>query len=93
MKIKILLGALMFLLFSATADAQHYRHHGGHRGGYSRGYHRRPGVVVVTPPGPRVVVRRGGYGPRHRGYYGRGYRRGYYGGRPHRGYYRHGRRY
>lgn len=89
MKIKLLLAALLFILFSAeAANAQHSH---GYRG---RGYHRSSGVVVVTPPAPRVVIRTGpGY--RSRGYnHGRAYgHRGYY-GRPHRGHARgHYRRY
>lgn len=95
MKIKMIIGALLIILFTSSAADAQYRHRGyGPR--YRRGYYRRP--VVVVPPRP-VVVHRGYYGPGYRrgyyrrGYYGPryGYRRGYY-GRP-RGYgYRRHRR-
>lgn len=87
MRIKILLGLLLVMMFAVSnpADAQHYRRHG-----YSRGYNRGPRAVVVVNAGPRYGggYRRGYYGPGYRrGYYGGGYRRGYYGGGYRRGYY------
>ena len=94
MKLKILLGALLLLMFtSEVADAQRYHRRPGY--GYRRhgGYYRRGPAVVIVPPRP-VIVNRGYYGPGYRrGYYGRSYRRGHYYDRGYRrGYYARGPR-
>jgi hypothetical protein len=87
MKLRILLGALLLVMFTSdAANAQRYYHRGwGYR---KHGYHRRGPAVVVVPPRP-VIVHRGYYGPRYnRGYYRGGYHRGYYADY-HRRYYHH----
>lgn len=66
MKIKLLLGVLLVMLFATLpASAQRYRHdrHHGYRSGY---HHRQPRAVIVVNPGHR-----------HRDSYRRGYNRGY----------------
>ncbi len=85
MKIRILLGLLLVVLFTAgSADKAQAQWRHGYRHGY---YHRGPSVSVRVGPG--YYPRHRYYGPRHYGYYGRpAYRRHYYGGGPrYRGYY------